>query len=134
MPLRRPTGKRCLRTMAYSVVHELKSKLKGGCGTKADLGFVGEYRTMLKADGPSGNSNTTFVERVNLTIRQSVSKLTRSTWGTAQHESLRVRLQEPMARKGKQRAKEHRKVTPAVAAGLISRRWSVMELTGYPLP
>ena len=77
----------------------------------------------------SGNINTSFVERVNLlapparagvTIRQGVSKLTRRTWGPAQftseledhlywwlayyhfvrpHESLRIRLSEPIARK-----------------------------------
>jgi len=40
-----------------------------------------EYRARLKSDGLSGNINTSFVERANLTIRQSVSKLTRRTWG-----------------------------------------------------
>ena len=50
------------------------------------------------------------------------------------HESLRMRMEEPIVRKGKQRAKEYRKMTPAVAAGLTSRRWSVMELISYPLP
>jgi hypothetical protein len=104
----------------------------------------------------SGNINTSFVERINLTIRRCVSKLARRTWGTAQftseltehlywwlaasryhfsryHESLRIRLEKPITRKGKQRAKEYRKVTLAVAAGLTDRRWSVMELISYPL-
>jgi len=198
--------------MAYSVVHELKGRLKAGCvpvfstdglkhyfyaltahfgewirpegETKAVWGIlasflyaqvikhqkryrlvnveqrmmwgeVGEYRSRLKAAGMSGNINTSFVERINLTIRRCVSKLARRTWGTAQftseltehlywwlayyhfsryHESLRIRLEKPITRKGKQRAKEYRKVTPAVAAGLTSRRWSVMELISYPLP
>jgi IS1 family transposase len=198
--------------MAYSVLHELKSKLKEGCvpvfstdglahyfyalmahfgewvrveGEKKSVwlvlpnflyaqvikhqkkyslveveerqiwGLPEEYRRLLKAGGLSGNINTSFVERVNLTIWQSVSKLTRRTWGTAQytselsehlywwlayyhfsryHESLRMRMEEPIARKGKQRSKEYRKVTPAVAAGLTSRRWSVMELISYLLP
>jgi IS1 family transposase len=197
--------------MAYSVEHELKSKLKAGCvpvfstdglahyfyaltahfgewvhvkGEKKPVwmilsdfyyaqvikrqrrrrtveveqrqiwGLPSEYRTLLKAGGLSGNINISFVERVNLTIRQNVSKLTRRTWGTAQyttelsehlywwlsyyhfsryHESLRVRIEEPIARKGKQRPKEYRKVTPAVAAGLTDRRWSVMELISFPL-
>jgi hypothetical protein len=35
---------------------------------------------------------------------------------------------------GKQRPKEYRKMMPAVAAGLTSRRWSAMELISYPLP
>jgi hypothetical protein len=109
----------------------------------------------LKAEGLSGNINTSFVERINLTLRQGVSKLTRRTWGTAQfsseltehiywwlayyhfsryHESLRIKLDVPILRKGKLRAQEYRKVTPAVAAGLTRKRWSVMELVSYPLP
>jgi hypothetical protein len=50
------------------------------------------------------------------------------------HKSLRIRLEKLITRKGKQRAKEYRKATPAVAAGLTDRRWSVMELISYPLP
>jgi hypothetical protein len=103
----------------------------------------------------SGNINTAFVERVNLTIRQGVSKLTRRTWGRVQyssellehlywwlayyhfvreHESLRVKLETPQARKGKQRARKYKGKTPAMAAGVTERRWSVMELISYPLP
>jgi IS1 family transposase len=198
--------------MAYSVMHELKSKMKAGCvpvfssdGLQhyfyaltahfgewicADgelkavwmilpdffyaqvikqrkrfrlvdvvyrhiWGLPTEYRSRLKAEGLSGNINTSFVERINLTLRQGVSKLTRRTWGTAQfsseltehiywwlayyhfsryHESLRIKLDVPILRKGKLRAQEYRKVTPAVAAGLTRKRWSVMELVSYPLP
>jgi len=118
-------------------------------------GLPTEYRSRLKAKDLSGNINTSFVERINLTMRQGVSKLTRRTWGTAQfsseltqhiywwlayyhfsryHESLRINLDVPIARKRKQRTKEYRKVTPAVAAGLTRKRWSVMELISYPLP
>jgi hypothetical protein len=45
-------------------------------------GLPTDYRSRLKAAGLSGNINTSFVERANLTIRQCVSKLTRRTWGT----------------------------------------------------
>ncbi len=48
-------------------------------------GDTEEYRLRLKANGLSGNINTSFVECANLTIRQSVSKLTRRTWGPAQY-------------------------------------------------
>jgi len=197
--------------MAYSVVHELKSRLKGGCvpvfstdglqhyyygltahfgewivraGEKKPVwlvlsdflyaqvikqqrrfclvsvehrllwGSAEEYRSRLKSNGLSGNINTSFVERANLTIRQSVSKMTRRTWGPAQykseledhlywwlayyhfarpHESLRVRMEEPVQRKGKQRPRLYKKMTPAMAAGLTSRRWTVKELISYPL-
>jgi IS1 family transposase len=118
-------------------------------------GQLSEYTARLKANGLSGNINTSYVERANLTIRQSVSKLTRRTWGPAQftselsehlywwlayyhfaryHESLRVKLDKPIQRKGKQRPIEYRRMTPAVAAGLTTKRWSVMELISYPLP
>ena len=112
------------------------------------------YRSILKAAGLSGNINTAYVERANLTIRECVSKLARRTWGTAQystelrehlewwrayyhfarnHESLRIRLAEPIPKKGKQRPIQYRGVTPAMAAGLTRQRWSVMELLSYPV-
>ncbi len=198
--------------MAYSVVHELKSRLKPGCipvfssdGLKhyfyaltahfgewikpddqtkpiwmimTDFayaqvikqqrrfrlikvehrniwGTASEYVLRLKANGLSGKINTSFVERVNLTIRQGVSKLTRRTWGPAQftselsehlywwlayyhfartHESLCVKLEKPITRKGKQLHRRYQKMTPALAAGLTTRRWSVLQVISYPLP
>ncbi len=98
---------------------------------------------------------TSFVERVNLTIRQSISKLTRHTWGPARytpelmehlewwrsyyhfvrpHESLAVVLTKPAQRKGKQLPRKYRRRTSAMAAGLTDRRWTVRELISYPLP
>ena len=118
-------------------------------------GLATEYAARLKAIGLSGIINTSFVERVNLTIRQSVSKLTRRTWGPAHfapelnehlfwwlayyhfvrlHESLKVKLEKPMARKGKQSPLRYRQMTPALAAGLTTRRWTCLELISYPLP
>ena len=117
-------------------------------------GLPDDYRSRLKDAGLSGNINTAFVERANLTIRQCVSKLTRRTWGTAHysselgehlfwwlayyhfaryHESLRTELAQPIPQKGKQRLIQYRRSTPAVAAGLTRRRWSIMELISYPL-
>ncbi|MFZ1040896.1 MAG: hypothetical protein WCA79_14980 [Anaerolineales bacterium] len=50
------------------------------------------------------------------------------------HESLRVKLDEPMACKGKQQPKQYRRRTPTMAAGITTKRWSVVELISYPLP
>jgi hypothetical protein len=103
----------------------------------------------------SGRINSAFVERVNLTIRRCVSKLARRTWGLAHstlelsdhlywwlayynfsryHESLRIPLTQPVYRKGKQHPQKYRERTPAVAARLSHRRWTVLELISYPLP
>ena len=118
----------------------------------------------LKPLGLSGKINTAFIERLNplapasragVTLRQGVSFLTRRTWGTAQytpeleisldwwrgyynfvryHESFRVKLAQPLARKGKQTPRKYRRRTPAAAAGFTTHRWSVFELLSYPLP
>ena len=120
--------------------------------------LVGEgenYRMRLKEAGLSGRINTSFIERINLTIRQCVSKLTRRTWGPAHfkpellehlewwrayyhfvrfHESLQVVLAIPTKRKGKQQPRRHRRRTPAMAAGLTLKRWTVKDLLSYPLP
>ena len=113
-----------------------------------------QYRERLKGAKLSGRINTAFVERINLTIRQNVSTLTRRTWGPAKssgelldhlewwrsyyhfaryHESLAEELGQPILRKGKQQAKRYRKRTPAMAAGLTDRRWTVKEVLSYPL-
>lgn len=47
------------------------------------VGQLSQYSERLRQAGLSGKINTAFVERVNLTIRQCVSKLTRLTWGPA---------------------------------------------------
>lgn len=118
-------------------------------------GELANLKARLQAIGFSGQINTAFVERLNLTIRQSISFLVRRTWGTAQfspelevhlhwwrgyyhysryHESLRVTLASPIQRKAKQLPQRYRSRTPAMAAGLTSHRWSVLQLISYPLP
>jgi hypothetical protein len=50
------------------------------------------------------------------------------------HESLEVKLVEPIERKGKQLPQRYKKQTPAMAAGLADRRWKVKELLLMLLP
>ena len=117
----------------------------------------GAFETLtrrLKAVGLSGRLNTAFIERLNLTLRQGVALLTRRTWGAAQqvseltlsvawwrayyhfaryHEALRVECRVACPRKGKQLACRYRPQTPAMAAGLATHRWTVLDLISYPL-
>ena len=118
------------------------------------LGEQQNLKDRLLSLGFSGRINTAFVERLNLTIRQGVSLLVRRTWGKAKHSpelklhllwwrgyyhfaryhaSLRVEFAQPTHRKGKQISIRYRSRTPAMAAGLAARRWSVIELISYPL-
>jgi IS1 family transposase len=119
------------------------------CGRREQL------RAALQGLGLSGRLTTAFVERLNLTVRQSVAALIRRTWSTMQqapqlllhlewwrgyyhfvrpHASLRVALGQPLARGGKRQPQRYRQRTPAMAAGLTSRRWSVREVLLLPLP
>jgi IS1 family transposase/transposase-like protein len=112
------------------------------CGTATQL------RVALQALGLSGRLNTAFVERANLTIRHGVSALARRTWATAQtrpglqgqidwwrgyyhfvrpHHALRIALPEPRLREGRREPQRYRACTPAMAAGLTTRRWSTNE-------
>jgi transposase InsO family protein len=109
----------------------------------------------LQGLGLSGRLNTAFVERVNLTLRQSVAALIRRTWSTMQdapqllvhlewwrayyhfvrpHESLREALAQPRERGGKRIPQRYRQRTPAMTAGLTRQRWTVRDLLAFPLP
>jgi len=119
------------------------------CGTRAAL------RAALIGLGLTGKLNTAFVERLNLTVRQSVAALIRRTWSTMQdapqlllhlewwrayyhfvrpHESLREVLARPRSRGGKRISQRYRQRTPAMAAGLTYRCWTVREFLARPLP
>jgi len=119
------------------------------CGTRTAL------RAALQGLGLSGRLNTAFVERLTLTVRQSVAARIRRTWSTMQdapqlllhlewwrayyhfvrpHASLRVPLAQPRERGGKRQPQRYRQRTPAMAAGLTRRRWTVCELLAIPLP
>jgi hypothetical protein len=96
----------------------------------------------LCALGLSGRVNTAFVERVNLTRRtwataRTVPGLSRQVaWWRAYyhfvrpHHSLRVPLPASPLRSGRRR--RYRARTPAMAAGIATRRWTVAELLAAP--
>jgi IS1 family transposase len=119
------------------------------CGTADSL------QAALRNLGLSGRLNTAFVERVNLTIRQGVAAVARRTWATAQaapsllthlewwrgyyhvvrpHAALRVPLAQPIKRGGRRLPRRYRQQTPAMAARLTNRRWTVQNLLQFPLP
>jgi hypothetical protein len=86
-------------------------------------GELEQLKDGLEALGLSGKINTAFIQRLNLTLRQAVSFLARRTWGIAHcrpeleisvewwrgyyhfvryHESLWLKLTQPLARNGRQ--------------------------------
>jgi IS1 family transposase len=122
---------------------------------RALLGSLDQLTAALRSSGESGTIQTAFVERLNLTVRQAVTALTRRTWGIAQspaelllhlewwrayyhftrpHTSLDEPLAEPRVRSGRRLPQRRRPRTPAQAVGLTDHRWKIVELLSYPLP
>ena len=99
--------------------------------------------------------NTSFVERLNLTIRQHVaaigrrvSTLCKGEAGLGQqlalyhgyynfclpHRSLRQPLPQPVPTNGTGSAKQWRPCTPAMAAGLTAHVWTLKEVLLFRVP
>jgi hypothetical protein len=95
-------------------------------------------RAALRHLGWSGTLQTAFVERVNLTVRQSSAALTRRTWATAQtagglqHQVAWWRGYYHFVRPHLGLRQHGRACTPAMAAGLTTHRWTTAEFLGYP--
>jgi len=117
------------------------------CGTREML------TERLHDCGLRATIQTAFVERVNLTLRQSVARLARRTWSMAvaptdleahlmwyrayyhfsrPHESLR--LTHTLTNAKGEEVVRYRNRTPAMTAGLIRRRFAVKDLLLVPLP
>jgi IS1 family transposase len=101
-------------------------------------GRGGTLRAALRALGASGLVQTAFVERLNLTVRQSVAAVTRRTWATAQTAAgLRAQLAwwrgyYHFMRPHLSLRAQGRRGTPAMAAGLTAHRWTTVEFLSLP--
>ena len=113
-------------------------------GTEADIVHI------LQADGCGSQINTSYVERDNLTSRQSNGRLVRRTLSHSKKKEFLQRhidledaffnfvrphsaLQIKMARPG-QHGRKWKQRTPAMAAGLTDHIWSLEELLSHRLP
>lgn len=99
------------------------------------------------ANSPVSNSiNTSFVERSNGTLRQDCSRLSRKTFSySKKSEMLEAHLflfsayyhfcrpHFGLRQKLTDGDRKWREITPAMAAGITDRCWSVKELLAYPM-
>jgi hypothetical protein len=124
-------------------------------GVKHRVGFstIAAVKQVLRPLG--GQIKTAFVERINLSLRQPVAAMGRrvTTLGTGEagwrqqlavyhvyynfclpHSSLRPALPLPLPTNGTGAAKQGRPQTPAMAAGLTARVWSLREVLLFRVP
>jgi IS1 family transposase len=140
-------------SLKYATVH--KERKKGrvvSVTTRIIYGRKEEIQRILESLGQK--INTSFVERINLTLRLLVSRLHRKTLCFSKkrvflvhhlhlaiayyhlsryHASLRVRLPEPIPTRGTGSPKKWQQRTPAMAAGFTDHQWSLRELLMCPV-
>lgn len=149
-------GRVPLPGLLYAQVVKVRQK-----GRVVDVGakvVFGDADTIIArlAESPVSNTiNTSFVERDNLTQRQSNRRLTRRTNGFSKeltwfekqlwlsmtyyhlvlpHHSLRQELPCPVPTRGSGSGQRWRPRTPAMAAGLTDHIWTTTELLSYRVP
>ncbi len=123
--------------------------------TKIVFGKPAAIAAQLANLSVSETINTSFVERDNLTQRQSNRRLTRKTNGFSKeiawfekqlwlsmayyhfvlpHHSLRQPLETPAPTRGAGSLKKWQPVTPAMAAGITDHVWTTTEMLAYRVP
>lgn len=122
---------------------------------KVVFGSTEAVQACLAHSSASTTINTSFVERDNLMLRQHNRRLTRKTNGFSKelpwlekqlwlslayyhlvlpHTSLRVALDAPEPTRGAGSARRWRSITPAMAAGLTDRVWTMTDLLSFRVP
>src|SRR5207302_6344554 len=135
------------------VIKQYRRKRLVGVQHHVVFGTLGAIEQILAACG--WTINTAFVERLNLDIRQRVAAVGRRVNTLCKgedglldqlmlfqvyhnfalpHASLRQALPEPMPTQGRGSAKVWRSCTPAMAAGVTDRVWSLKEVLLYRVP
>jgi len=151
-----------LRLRYAQVIKKYRRKRIAEVRHRVHLGTPETYHEAVRAAGFTSRIQTSFLERLNLTIRRSIAGLARRSWNAAHsltdlalqfewwrarfayhfarpHAALRQLIEGPTSPPGRPRytcptAGAGRQRTPAQAAGVTRYRWTVLTLLAYPAP
>jgi len=121
------------------IVKILRSRRLIATFPRALCGSLRHVRQQLRELGFTGIIQTSFIERVNLSIRHGVGALHRRTWATCRrHDRLQTHVALYLSfyhfvRPHPSLRQEKLTRTPAMAAGLTDPRWSVEEWRTRPV-
>ena len=115
--------------------------------TRMRWGKHAHLKQRLLQHGFTANIQTAFIERLNLTLRQGVSLLTRKTWSLAQSQDHLLlhcewwrayyhfaRPHESLSQPIPGSKRKYEPQTPAMALGLTDHVWTVTQLITMPVP
>lgn len=90
---------------------------------------TGQEKTVIAGSPDQRHISTSLVERQNLTMRMQMRRLTRLTNGFSKKvENLKAAVSLHFAHHNLVRVHKFLRITPAVAAGVEGRLWSIQEL------
>jgi IS1 family transposase len=102
-----------------------------GAGRYAPPRVTGAARTVIAGSPDQKHISTSHVERQNLTMRMSMKRFARLTLGFSKKiENLRAAVHLHFAHYNLVRLHRTLRVTPAMAAGIETRLWTLEELVG----
>lgn len=157
-PRGRPPKPRWLPLPKLQYAQVVKNRVKGrvvSIHSRVVYGGLERIEAILESSGLGKVVNTAFIERLNLSLRQSVGALGRKVICLAKtdggltarlslrqayynfclpHVALRQLLPEPQPTKGNGSPRKWQQRTPAIAAGVTDHIWQMEELLLLPIP
>ncbi len=113
----------------YGQVVKFYDKEPIGPGRYSQPRVTGTEKTVIAGDPDQAHISTSLVERQNLTMRMSMRRFTRLTNGFSKKvENLKAAVSLHFAHYNFVRLHKSLRVTPAIAAGVSDRLWTLEEL------
>jgi len=122
------------RRVVYGTLESVQTKLQTSVGKLINTSFIERLNLMLRQRVPALARKTLALAKNEVALEQQLN-LRRGCYNfTLPHHSLRQRLPEPIPTNGNGSPKIWQQRTPAMAAGVTDHIWSLEELLRFRAP